>query len=88
MDGIVFAVVLVAALLHATWNGFVKNHKDKTVAVTGIVLGHTPLSILAILYFPAPDVDSYIFIIISIFIHQGYQWFLLRSYQVGDLTKI
>ena len=39
MDGIVFAVVLVAALLHATWNGFVKNHNDKTVAVTGIVLG-------------------------------------------------
>ena len=51
MDGIVFAVVLVAALLHATWNGFVKNHNDKTVAVTGIVLGHAPLSLLAILYF-------------------------------------
>ena len=50
MDGIVFAVVLVAALLHATWNGFVKNHNDKTVAVTGIVLGHAPLSLLAILY--------------------------------------
>ena len=60
MDGIVFAVVLVAALLHATWNGFVKNHNDKTVAVTGIVLGHAPLSLLAILYFPAPNVDSYI----------------------------
>ena len=88
MDGIVFAVVLVAALLHATWNGFVKNHNDKTVAVTGIVLGHAPLSLLAILYFPAPNIDSYIFIIISIFIHQGYQWFLLRSYQVGDLTKV
>ena len=65
MDGMVFAVVLVAALFHATWNGFVKNHNDKTVAVTGIVLGHVPLSILAILYFPAPNVDSYIFIIIS-----------------------
>ena len=54
MDGIVFAVVLVAAFFHATWNGFVKKHKDKTVAVTGIVLGHAPLSIIAIIYLPAP----------------------------------
>ena len=88
MDGIVFAVVVVAAFFHATWNGFVKKHKDKTVAVTGIVLGHAPLSIIAIIFLPAPSTDSYILIIISIFIHQGYQWFLLRSYQVGDLTKV
>ena len=36
MDGIVFAVVLVAALLHATWNGFVKNHNDKTATVLSL----------------------------------------------------
>ena len=88
MDNLVFAIVLIAAFLHATWNGMVKNHEDKTVALTGIILGHAPLSILAILILPAPNIESIPYIIVSIFIHQCYQWFLLKSYEIGDLTKV
>ena len=52
MDTLVFSVVLLAALLHATWNGMVKKHSDKAVALAGIILGHIPFSIVAIICYP------------------------------------
>ena len=88
MENLVFVIVLLAAFLHAIWNGMVKNHPDKFVAVGSIIFGHVPLSILAVLLFPMPKAESIPYIVVSIFIHQGYQWFLINSYQVGDLTKV
>ena len=57
MNTIVFSAVLLAALLHATWNGMVKKHPDKTVALAGIILGHIPFSIVAIILLPAPSMN-------------------------------
>ena len=88
MDNKVFLLVLIATVMHAVWNAMVKKHPDKVVAVSGIVFGHVPCSIIAIILLPAPSAASIPFIIASVFIHQGYQWFLLRSYQIGDLTKV
>ncbi len=88
MDNNVFLLVLTATVLHAIWNGMVKKHPDKVVAVSGIVFGHVPCSIVAIILLPTPSVESIPYIAASILIHQGYQWFLLSSYQIGDLTKV
>ena len=70
------------------WNGMVKRHPDKIVSVSGIVFGHVPCSIIAIAILPAPSINCIPYIIASAFIHQGYQWYLLTSYQIGDLTKV
>ena len=88
MDNEVFFLVLLATVMHAVWNAMVKKHSDKVVAVSGIVFGHLPCSVVAIILLPMPSVESIPFIIASIIIHQGYQWFLLSSYQIGDLTKV
>ena len=88
MDTHVFFVVLLATFMHAIWNAMVKQHPDKVVAVSGIVFGHLPFSITAIILFPAPSMESVPYIIASAFIHQGYQWYLLNSYQIGDFTKV
>ena len=88
MDPKVFFIVLLATFMHAVWNGMVKRHPDKVVAVSGIVFGHLPLSIIAIILLPAPSIESIPYIIASAFVHQGYQWYLLTSYQIGDLTKV
>ena len=88
MDNNVFLLVLIATVLHAIWNGMVKKHPDKVVAVSGIVFGHVPCAVVAILLLPAPSIESIPYIAASIVIHQGYQWFLLSSYQIGDLTKV
>ena len=88
MDNEVFFLVLLATIMHAVWIGMVKKHSDKVVAVSGIVFGHVPCSVAAIIFLPMPSVESIPFILASIIIHQGYQWFLLSSYQIGDLTKV
>ena len=88
MDPKVFFIVLLATFMHAAWNGMVKKHPDKVIAVAGIVFGHVPFSLIAIIFLPIPSAESIPYIIASAFVHQGYQWYLLRSYQIGDLTKV
>ena len=74
--------------MHAVWNGMVKNHPDKAVAVAAIVFGHIPLAIIAIIFLPVPTIDCIPYILASAIVHQGYQWYLLSAYQIGDLTKV
>lgn len=88
MDNKVFLIILFATIMHAIWNAMVKKHPDKAIAVSGIILGHVPLALVAIVIFPMPSVESIPYIIVSAIIHQGYQWYLLSSYQIGDFTKV
>jgi len=88
MENQVFFLVLFATFMHAVWNGMVKNHPDKAVAVTAIVFGHIPLAIVAIIFLPAPTIECIPYIVASAIIHQGYQWYLLSAYKIGDLTKV
>ena len=88
MDTNVFLIILLATVMHAVWNGMVKKHPDKVVAVSGIVFGHVPASIIAIILLPAPSADCIPYIIASALIHQGYNWYLLSSHKIGDLTKV
>ena len=84
----VFLVIIVAAFLHAIWNAMVKYEKDKYLAVGAIVLGHVPASIVIIFLTPLPSVESIPYIIISAFLHVGYEWNLLSAYRFGDFTKV
>ena len=88
MENQVFFLVLFATFMHAVWNGMVKNHPDKAVAVAAIVFGHIPLAIVAIIFLPAPTIDCIPYIVASAIVHQGYQWYLLSAYKIGDLTKV
>ena len=88
MENNVFFLVLFATVMHAVWNGMVKNHHDKVIAISAIVFGHLPCSILAIIFLPLPGKESIPFIIASAIIHQGYNWYLLSSYKIGDFTKV
>ena len=84
----IFLAVILAAFLHAVWNAMVKNEDNKYLAVTAIVLGHVPVSVLIILLTPIPSVESIPFIILSALLHIGYEWYLLSAYRFGDLTKV
>tara|TARA_B100000408_G_scaffold75618_1_gene57796 strand:- start:61 stop:903 length:843 start_codon:yes stop_codon:yes gene_type:complete len=84
----IFLAIILAAFLHAVWNAMVKNEDNKYLAVTAIVLGHVPVSVLIILLTPIPSVKSIPFIILSALLHIGYEWYLLSAYRFGDLTKV
>jgi len=54
MSGLVFTAVLIAALLHASWNAMVKGARDKQLNMIAVVIGHVPLAIVVLLLAPAP----------------------------------
>ena len=84
----VMAVVLFAAILHATWNFLVKNTEDKYLSMGAVVLGHTPFALGALLYAPLPNMDSLPYLMAGALLHVGYQFFLMASYRTGDLSQV
>ena len=66
----------------------VKYEKNKYLAMSGIVLGHVPASIVVIFFVPMPSVESIPYIVLSAILHNGYQWFLLSAYKFGNYTRV
>ena len=88
MSTTVFIAVLGAALLHASWNALVKGGADKTLGISAIIIGHVPFALICLLFVPAPAPESYWFLLGGIVLHTGYQFFLMQSYKLGDLTQV
>ena len=88
MTWTVFFAVLLAALLHATWNSLVKGSQDKYVGMLLIALGHVPPGVIFVLFAPLPSMDVLPWLAASLALHLGYQLFLAASYRVGDLTTV
>jgi drug/metabolite transporter (DMT)-like permease len=84
----VMIVVLVAALLHASWNFLVKRNDGKHLSMSAVVLGHTPFALIALLFAPRPSFESMPYILGGAGLHVGYQLFLLASYRIGDLSQV
>lgn len=88
MSTTAFGVVLLAALLHAIWNGMVKASQDRAVVLALISLGHVVLGIALVLIAPLPASPSWPFIVASTVIHWGYYALLFQSYRLGDLSLV
>jgi len=88
MSMTVFAAVLFAAVLHASWNAMVKSGRDKTLAMAAVIFGRAPLAFVMLLFMPAPAPASYPYLFVGVGLHFGYQVFLLMSYRIGDLTQV
>ena len=88
MDITVFVAVLGAAVLHAAWNAVVKGGTDKRLNMAAVMLGHIPFAMVSLLFVPLPAVESLPYLAAGIGLHFGYQIFLMRSYEKGDLTQV
>ena len=88
MSSMVFIAVIFAAIFHSIWNGMVKKQDDKYIALTAIVLGHVPLSIIVLLFTPMISIKSIPYIFISAIFLAGYEWCLLSAYRLEDYTKV
>ena len=81
-------LVLVAALLHASWNAFVKAGNDKLLSI-GLMHACSGLLGLCLLpFFPLPDPASWPYIALSVALHWGYYLFLINGYKHGDLGVV
>lgn len=88
MESHVFAIVLLAALFHATWNVFIKVDSDRLLFMAVMMAGGGVGALITTLFLPLPDVQSWPYIALSILLHQGYVAFLLLAYRFGDLSHV
>jgi drug/metabolite transporter (DMT)-like permease len=80
----VAAVVLFAALLHASWNALLKGGSDRLWSMTIMGIA-TSLACAAVLPFlPIPLRASWPYLIGSALLHVGYNAFLIRAYRSGE----
>ena len=84
----VILAVLLAAVLHASWNAMAKGGKDKTLSMAAVIIGHSPFALVALVFVPLPTVASLPYLAGGMVLHFGYQVFLINSYKIGDLTQV
>ncbi|WP_099866288.1 EamA family transporter [Pararhizobium haloflavum] len=84
----VLIVVLLAAVLHATWNALLKFEVDKTAGALAVSIGSAPLAIAALLHAGWPPAAAWPFVLSSAVLHTGYFCFLMNAYRVGDLSQV
>ena len=88
MDFPIFLAVVLAGILHASWNLLVKLDMDRFLA---LFLIQTPIGVMGLVMlpvFPLAAPASWPYALASGVIHLGYFVFLTRSYRTGDLSQV
>jgi drug/metabolite transporter (DMT)-like permease len=83
----VTALVLLAALMHASWNALLRGGADRMWSMAVMCIAAAIACGLAIPFLPRPDIDSWSYIVVSGVLHLGYSLFLVRTYRSGDLGQ-
>ena len=83
----VFAIVLFAAALHASWNAIVKGGSDKLLTTVLVTTSATLIGVLTLPWLPQPAAVSWPFIFASSFFQVAYFMLLARTYQVADMSQ-
>jgi drug/metabolite transporter (DMT)-like permease len=85
---LIAAAVLTAALTHACWNAIAHGIKDQLLAFT-LVGGGGALCAAALAPFAAvPHAGAWPYLGASVVIHLGYQYLLMRSFQLGEFGQV
>lgn len=88
VSGPVVAAVLLAAVLHATWNAFAHAITDRLAGFSLIGIAATVGGAAIILVSPAPAAACVPFLVISVALHAVYNMLLLRCYQHGEFGQV
>jgi drug/metabolite transporter (DMT)-like permease len=88
MESIVFAAILLAGLMHATWNALIKVGLDRFSSLLLFVLVQVALSLVLIPFFALPAQASWPWIAASAIIHNAYKISLISAYEHGDLSQV
>jgi drug/metabolite transporter (DMT)-like permease len=81
------AIVVLAAVMHASWNAMLRAGTDRFWSMTVMCIAIAFVCALAALIVPMPAQASWIYAICSAVLHVGYNLFLIRTYRRGDLGQ-
>jgi len=84
----VVALLLLAAVMHASWNALIKADPDPLASFGVLMLTGGVLGLVALPFVPPLSREAWGYVAASITLHNVYYVFLLRSYRYGDLSHV
>jgi drug/metabolite transporter (DMT)-like permease len=79
--------ILLAALLHASWNAMLHGNDDRLLSMTWMSIAIAAVSMVVILFTPSPAGAAWPYIVTSGLVHIIYNVTLVRSYRRNDLAQ-
>lgn len=79
-------VVLLAALLHASWNAMLHGNRDRFLSMTWMSIAMATVATPIVLSSPLPAPAAWPYIVASGLVHIFYNMSLVRSYRRNDLA--
>lgn len=80
--------VLLAALLHASWNAMIKGGSDVLMDTAAIVVGAGLLAVPFLFVVEPPAPASWPYIGASVAAHVAYYYLMINAYRTGDLSLV
>lgn len=84
----VYALVLIAAVAHASWNAMVKSSGDRLLMLTSIRVVGLVAGLVVALFVPPPSSASIPYLLGAAFVHYLYYGLMLNAYRVGDMSQV
>jgi len=80
--------VLLAALLHASWNAMIKGGSDVLMDTAAIVVGAGILAVPFLFVVAPPAPQSWPYIAASVVTHIAYYYLMINAYRTGELSLV
>ena len=88
IPGAVVPVVLLAALLHATWNALAHAIPDRLIGFTLIGTTYLVAGGIMAAVAPQPAARAWVYLLVSAVLHVFYNLLLMRSFMLGDFGQV
>ena len=87
VEPLIIGLLLMAALMHASWNAILKSDQSDRLATFGVIMSTgTVMGVCAVPFLPWIEPAAWKFLFSSVLIHVLYYTFLLKAYSYGDLS--
>jgi drug/metabolite transporter (DMT)-like permease len=87
VEPLIVGLLLLAALMHASWNAILKSDQSDRLATFGVIMTTgTVMGLCAVPFLPWIEPAAWKFLVSSVLIHVLYYTFLLKAYSYGDLS--
>ncbi len=88
MSATVVGLALFAAILHATWNAFLRSGADRLWTITVMSFSSTAAAVPFAFIFPWPSPAAWLYVVLSAVLQVGSSVFLVAAYRNGELGQI
>lgn len=82
------SLVLIAALLHATWNTLIKFSAERLLVIASMDAVALVFAVLAVAFVEPPPAAIWPWLLASALAEQVYRVLLIKAYRVGDLGLV